>query len=479
MAKAAVTLEIDSSSIRLMETRGGRVTNWASLSLGPGIVEGGLVSDPQALGAAIKQLMNASGIRGSRVITSVCGLYSMNFYTLVSNVLVGARLEQAVVEAAEEIMPLHREEVYLYWQTIATSDAGRQVLVVGVRREMVNTELRALRAAGIRPHLLDSKTMALARAANKQEAIILNIEPYSFDIVLLVGGVPEVMRTIAWRQEELEAEERVERLAVTLALTVGFYNSHHPGTPLAPDTPLLITGQMSGDLALAEKLQAKLGYPLEPLTPPLEFPAHLPVSQYAVNIGLALKGTAPLVNPEPGVRLLPDINLLPDIYKPWRPSAKQVYVFSAILAAVALLFPPYKVTTDAVARSAELQAQYTLLNNKLQLRQVEIKNREPLEKAISEYRTILALGGGFAEDLEVIHEEAEGLGILVDSVVHKGDSIAVSCESDSYLNFRDYLAALEESGRFSTPIPPPEGYPYTTSGTINLEPRTAKAETGK
>ncbi|MFC1968730.1 pilus assembly protein PilM [Chloroflexota bacterium] len=475
MANAAITLEIGSSVIRLMETRGRRIMNWASLSLDPGIVEKGVVSDPQALGAAVKQLMIASGIRGSRVIASISGLYSMNFYTLVPNVPGASRMQQAVREAAEEALPLYGDEVYLSWQTVATSDAGQQVLNVGVPRKTIDTEIRALRAAGIRPHLMESRTMALARAANKKDALILNIDSSSFDIVLLVNGAPEIMRTIAWQQEDLTAEERAEHLVVTLELTVGFYNSHHVNATLDPATlVIIITGQMSGDFALIEKLQDRVVYPLEPLAPPLEYPAHLPVSQYAVNIGLALKGTAPPENPEPGEYLVPDINLLPEIYRPWKPSTKQVYYFCAILAAVALLFPPYQVTTNAVAKSADLQKEYVSLNNKLQLRQVEIKKREPLQKAIDEYRTIVDLGGGFAEDLEVIYDEVEGLGIRLESVAHQGESLAVTCEADSYLDFRDYLTALEESARFSTPIPPPEGYPYTTSGTIHLEPAAAK-----
>ena len=129
-------------------------------------------------------------------------------------------------------MPLSMDELYLSWQTITAGGEAQQVLIVGVPRDVIDAEMQALRAAGINPRTLDLKTIALARAVNKEQALILNIEPSSFDIIIVVNGIPEVMRTIAWQQDSLTGEDRVQRLAMNLELTVGFYNSHHSDTPL-------------------------------------------------------------------------------------------------------------------------------------------------------------------------------------------------------------------------------------------------------
>ena len=198
----------------------------------------------------------------------------------------------------------------------------------------------------------------------------------------------------------------------------------------------------------------------------------MPVSQYAVNIGLALKGNTPSKNPEQDGPLPPDINLLPENYKPWRPSAKQMYFAGAIIAAIALLFPLYQMTSGAMGKTADLQAEYTILNNRMQLLQIEIRNREPLKQAISEYNTIVDMGGGFTDDLMVINSEAERLGVQVDSIAHDGKSITVNCqtEPESYIVFREYVTALRENGRFATVTPPSEKFSYITGGTIELEP---------
>ena len=62
----------------------------------------------------------------------------------------------------------------------------------------------------------------------------------------------------------------------------------------------------------------------------------------------------------------------------------------------------------------------------------------------------------------------------VESITHQASSITITCQTDSYTIFRNYLTALEESGRFVNPIPPPEGYPYVKDGTIKLEPKPSE-----
>lgn len=474
-----VTLDIDSTAIRILEAGGGKVTKWASVSFEPDKGEEESVSGQSALGTMVKELMASNGIKAKKVIASVSGLYSVSRILSMPTPAEGVTMEEAVLEMARETMPLTEDRLSLSWQTIVAGEGEQQALVLGVPRDAVDDEARALKAVGINPHILELKAMALARAVNKKQALILNVEPSSFDIIVVAGGVPVVMRSIPWQPGDFTVEDKVEHLAVTMEITVGFYNSHHTDALLDPATPLFITGQVSGDLALVEKLQARLGYPVEPLAPPLECPVHLPIAQYAVNIGLALRGTAPSKNLGQSESLPLNINLLPDIYYPWRPSARQLYAVAAIIAAIVLLFPLFQVTNDAMSNTATLQARYTILDNELQRRKLEIKKREPLQKAIAEYNTIIDTDSHFTEDIEVIDSEAEKLGVQVEAITHQGDSIVVTCEADEgdYITFRAYKTALEESGRFSTPVSPPEGYPYIWRGPIKMEPVAHEPET--
>ena len=52
-----------------------------------------------------------------------------------------------------------------------------------------------------------------------------------------------------------------------------------------------LTGQLMDDEMVAGILQDSCGYPLGSMTVPLTCPPNLPINQYAVNLGLALKNT--------------------------------------------------------------------------------------------------------------------------------------------------------------------------------------------
>ncbi|GAI37617.1 unnamed protein product, partial [marine sediment metagenome] len=202
-----ITIEISSTDIRLMEIEKGRVTKWASLSLEPGLFEGEVVSDPRALSVAVKQIMTSSGISGRNVTASVGGLYSISRIVMVPTPLGVSASREAVLEEVRGVMPLSEDELYLSWRVIAAGEGGQQVLVVGVPRDVIDSEVRALRAAGINPRVLDLKALALVRAVNREQALILNIEPTSFDTIMVVNGIPEIIRTTAWQPGDLSMED--------------------------------------------------------------------------------------------------------------------------------------------------------------------------------------------------------------------------------------------------------------------------------
>ncbi|MFC1860401.1 pilus assembly protein PilM [Chloroflexota bacterium] len=465
---------MDTTTVKLVEVRGRDVVKWASLSFEPIMSEDGVILEPQTLSTVVRQLIRSSGIRAKNVIASVGGLYSVSRIVAVSPLEPGGVIgRDSVLGAIKDVMPLPLDELYISWRVITGDDGVQQYFVVGVPRDVVDAEMQALRLAGITPHVLDLENVALARAVNKERALILNIERYSYDIVIVVDGIPKIMRTVDWSRDDLTNEERMENLVVNLELTVAFYNSNQPDNPLDLATPFIITGQMAEDLNIIEKMKTRVGYSIESFSPPLECPKHMPISQYAVNIGLALRGMASDGGKEQNDISIPDINLIPEEYKPWKPSTKQIYFTLGVVAAIVLLFPLYQITSGALDKTADLQTRYNILNNSLQQKQLEIARREPIKNAISEYNSIVNSGRGVSEDLGIIANEAERLGVQVESITHSGESITIVCrtEPENHILFREYVTALSESGRFSEVSSPPEAYSYVTGGSIKLVPK--------
>ena len=78
MAKKIVTLDIDNTSIRLLELDGNRVSRWGSTALEPGLVENGNVVNPELVGTRIRELMTTVGIRANSVISSISGAFAIS-----------------------------------------------------------------------------------------------------------------------------------------------------------------------------------------------------------------------------------------------------------------------------------------------------------------------------------------------------------------------------------------------------------------
>jgi hypothetical protein len=60
--------------------------------------------------------------------------------------------------------------------------------------------------------------------------------------------------------------------------------------------------------------------------------------------------------------------------------------------------------------------------------------------------------------------------VTITTLIHSVDEVSISCQTGSYTVFRNFVQAMEQSGRFTTPVTPPEGYPYIKGGVIKLTP---------
>jgi Tfp pilus assembly PilM family ATPase len=469
----------------MVEINQGRVTKWGSTPIDPDIFKEEVIVSPHALGSAVKQLMSSIGIKENKVVASISSLYSLCRIVTVPTPLDQPVTEELVREASETVMPLSGEEMYLSWQTIAPGQGGQQVLLVGVPRDVLDSVVQSLKTAGVDSNILDIRTLALARAVNRKDALILNLDTITFDVVMVVDGFAEVLRTSAWLSEERSTVDKSDQLISALNLTLSFYDSHHPLSPISSETPIFVTGRLSDDLELIDKIRDEFRFPVEPLTPGLDYPEHFPVSQFAVNIGLATKAMSsplnfnltlkkgePAKNPGNMIFSIPDINLLPRIYKPWRPSVRQTYAVLSLIAASSIFFPIYQTTMEAMRETGVMRQRFAAINTAMLTRKAELAKREPLQNEINQFDAIVARGGGFVDDLTAIRKLAAGLGIELQTINDTGSVISFYCGAPDYNTFRSFIKALEDNGRFTTPVIPPEGYPYIKGGTITLSPKS-------
>jgi Tfp pilus assembly PilM family ATPase len=184
-------------------------------------------------------------------------------------------------------MPLSLDDLYLSWQVIGEDGGQLRVYLLAVPRDLLDAQVLAIQAAGVRPHLMDLKPLALIRAVNQKDAIIADLEPDSLDVIIVVDDIPSIMRTIALSGDGVQ--EKVNRLAEELRRTIKFHNDSQKDKRLDPSTPVYVTGSLMGEAKVVEDIALLVERPVQRPNPPLECPPGMPVGKFMVNIGLALK----------------------------------------------------------------------------------------------------------------------------------------------------------------------------------------------
>lgn len=288
LPRSVATLHIEGSSVRLLAVGGKRVTEWGTQPLEPGLVRDGVVAEPQAVSEHIKSLLAAqnvgkgnlvAGLTGQRCVPRILDFPQMDLRLL----------KEAVPREMKREMPVPLEEMHLSWQLIGRENGHLRLFALGVPRDVLGPQVEAITLAGGKLRSVDIKPLALVRAVGRSEALIADLEPESLDVIVVRGGIPATIRTVSLRREIDTIEDKVRRLGEELARAVKFYNDTHPEEPLQPSTPAYLTGSLAEVAASSGVAEASVGHPVEPLAPPLEYPADLPVATFMVNIGLALK----------------------------------------------------------------------------------------------------------------------------------------------------------------------------------------------
>jgi hypothetical protein len=394
---------------------------------------------------------------------------------------------EVVRDAVAEALPLNEDQLYVSNKVVELTGTERQLYIVGSLREPMDAQIRTLQRSGIKARVIESKAVALARAAGVDRALILNVELSSYDAVVVSHYVPTVSHNTVFHPDGLSADDIVEKLALAVQLAKDYHDIRHPTDPLTSDAPLFVTGRLSSSQELVEQLVARTGHPARPLAAAMRFPPDFPASQYAVNIGLALRGQIQAGESKVGKGglELAEMNLLPQAYRPWRPAARHVYLALALIVAVGLLYPAYQATSEKMDVTARYTARYTSLNSQLDVRKVQIKSREPYQSAIDDYHRLTAMSGDvFAADIQTILDTAGKMRVRVVNIIHGSryelryatvadkdvpPLVLVNVEAPDYQTFRDFADALLKTGRFSRAVLPVEGYPFTSSGEIKLQ----------
>ncbi len=167
----AIGLEVGTSSLKVVELRGGTPPQLMALAMRPmppGLLQDDQILDPAGLAAELETLFKDAGISRRSVVTAVS-----NRLAITRNIQMPKmplkELQKAVPFEAERYIPFPLEEVafdyYVLDNPSDVPDGGEiEIVIAAARLDLVTHMIEGLQQAGLEPTVLDIKPFALLRA---------------------------------------------------------------------------------------------------------------------------------------------------------------------------------------------------------------------------------------------------------------------------------------------------------------------------
>lgn len=457
MAGKITTLYINDTSIRLMVTSGKRISKLAGAPLDISLADTSDQDREAEIVAKIKQLLKTHKIRAKKVIVGLSGLHCLS-RPIVLPQLPRAMLDEAVIREAKRVLPVPPEQLYISWQTISATEGKTQAFMLAIPRQIADNMLRILQQVGLKPYLMDVKPLALARLVKEATAIVVDVQSTEFDIVIMVEGVPQPVRTVAFPQEALSLPDKLLLVKDELKRTIEFYNSNNPEKPIQPDVIMYVSGELADEPELSESLANELGYPVFPLSSPLKCPKQLDPTLYLVNIGLALKESPKEAGP-----LLPNLNTLPAPYQSKPISLSRTLALPATAVAIGLIILLVMTIQDAAASIDsvynQLETNNFILEQRLSQKGELVENIAALEQKLADNEAAQKIFTTAFDNLNkqgnVINGDLEATvynlvsGIDLRGISHSNQGLDINGQSPSKVEVLEYARNLDATGRFS------------------------------
>ena len=191
-----IGLDIGSRTIKAGEvvaTKHGRaLRKFAMTDIDAGIIEDGVIKDPEAAAQSIKDLFRGYNFKDQNVAISVGG-YSVIVKKITVQTMSEDQLQETIHFEAEQYIPFDINDVNLDFQILGESEGNANqmnVLLVAAKKEMVNDYINLVQLAGLNPCLIDVDAFAL------QNIYELNYETADDSVALIDIGASKTSLNI-------------------------------------------------------------------------------------------------------------------------------------------------------------------------------------------------------------------------------------------------------------------------------------------
>lgn len=203
---AVVGLDIGTDSIKVAEAKhtknGITITGLGVARTPQGAIDNEVVVDPKALGGAIKALLQESGIKTKKCVSSVSGLSQVVIRVISVPKMKPEELAETMKWEVERHVPFSPTEVVMDFQPLNRpgEDPNAQemeVLLAVAQQQLIDNHVETLFAAGLQPMAIDIEPLASSRSlvelsqkgALDETVAIVNIGSNRTDLGVFENGI--------------------------------------------------------------------------------------------------------------------------------------------------------------------------------------------------------------------------------------------------------------------------------------------------
>lgn len=198
-------LDIGTSSIRVVQLRGGAqrtLFKYGAKAIDSKISQSDAAADQQKVAMAVRELISEVGISANNVAV---GIPSNKVFSAVVDIdrLSPEDLAKTIKYQADSLIPTPLSESKIDWALLGDSpkEASKvEVLISSVANDFVEKRLDMLESIGLNVIAFEPDSLAISRAlldpTAMGAALMVDMGDVSSDLIVVLGGVPRLMRTI-------------------------------------------------------------------------------------------------------------------------------------------------------------------------------------------------------------------------------------------------------------------------------------------
>ena len=452
-----VSISINNLDIRVVASEGNSIKDWFTLPLEYGWVKEGHVLHPSVVAKLIDGLFKKHSLTRNDIVIGL-NASSITYRTLSLPRIKSKLVRETVERAVRKEINLPLESLYIDWQILEMSETFFRVFVSAASRAIVDSIVETMKLARINVSIIDVNSLAMARIAGQNEALILGFEPENYDIVIVSNGLPVVLHSVVPKIKSDTYEDNVQQLLDEFNRTVDFYNLTHNDSPIKPETPLILIGKYSVESEVSALIQVTTGHQVQSVISSMNIPDSFSLPDYAVNLGLLQRASKP-DNKKQEYRDI-RLNIL-NAYKlarkkPLRLSSILIPAYSILAILIIIIFG--MVRSQAVSEASDLQKELAIVTTSFETQQIAVAKALEMEKTISGLKADTAL---LLKEKEIVSgrsDIASSIKYLIDNIPADTEIIDISLNKKGFVikantpekvNVLNYAKNVEKSGKFS------------------------------